>query len=157
MPDESTEFCTSNNNLRQIPDVKAGLVSTLSTSRQSGASVVEAVAVRIVRFVDDAQPGWVACELTDAFDRRHTLVDKAPVFTAKTLDADGPYPEPGVIACEVVERWQDGEGRRLARVTTARPFGVESTEGVTEFVVLSEQVIGFGNQAGASVGQSRSE
>ena len=25
MPDGSTEFCTSNNNLRQIPDVKAGL------------------------------------------------------------------------------------------------------------------------------------
>jgi hypothetical protein len=25
MPDGSTEFCTSNNDLRQIPDVKAGL------------------------------------------------------------------------------------------------------------------------------------
>ena len=31
---------------------------------------MEAVAVRIVRFVDDAQAGWIACELTDAFDRR---------------------------------------------------------------------------------------
>ena len=31
MPDGSTEFCTSNNNLRQIPDVKAGLEIKVAT------------------------------------------------------------------------------------------------------------------------------
>ncbi len=44
-------------------------VSSLSTSSRSGASVGEAVAVRIVGFVDNAQAGRIPCELKDAFDR----------------------------------------------------------------------------------------
>jgi len=50
------------------------------------------------------------------------------------------YPQPGFIACEVIARWQDGEGRQLVRITTAKPFGVDSDKGITEFVVLSEKV-----------------
>jgi hypothetical protein len=105
---------------------------------------MKAVAVRIVRFVADDQPGVVACELTDAFEQAHILVDKVPIFTTAYLHADSPYPQPGVVACEIFEVWQDGDGRRLARVSTARPWGVESTEGITEFVVLAEQVIDLG-------------
>jgi hypothetical protein len=96
--------------------------------------------VAIVRFVDAAQPGWVACEFTDAGGRLHTLVDKAPVFTATPLDGASVYPQPGVAACEPLARWRDERGRELLRVTTRRPFGIESTEGLDEFVVFADQL-----------------
>jgi hypothetical protein len=102
---------------------------------------VTEVSIKIVRFIDDDQPGWVACELMDASGYTHTLVDKVPIFTIASLDANSLYPQPGFIACEVISRWQDGEGRQLVRINTAKPFGVDSDEGVTEFVVLSEQII----------------
>ena len=62
------------------------------------------VAVSIVRFVDDYQPGIVACELIDADGRAHTFIDKAPVFTDELLDASSsftPGPEsPAAPLCE---------------------------------------------------------
>lgn len=103
--------------------------------------VQDAVIVRIVRFVDDHQPGWVACELVDADGRAHTLLDKVPIFTAMLLDAESDYPQPGLAACEVVARWDDDRGRSLARVSTEAPFGIASTDGVMEFVVLAEQLV----------------
>jgi hypothetical protein len=99
------------------------------------------IAVQIVRFVDDCQPGVVACEFVDADGRCHTLVDKIPIFTCELLDANSQYPQPGIADCEVLARWQDKAGRQLARVTTVRPFDIESTEGFAEFVVLAEQLV----------------
>jgi hypothetical protein len=100
------------------------------------------LAVRIVRFVsDDPQPGIVACEFTDADGRIHTFIDKVPIFTAESLDAASFYPQPGSAACEVLARWQNANGQELARVTTAIPFGIHSTEGLSEFVVLSAQFL----------------
>src|SRR5579859_5662505 len=50
------------------------------------------------------------------------------------------YPKPGSVGCEVSARWRDSDGRELIRISTARPWGIESTEGVSEFVVLAEQL-----------------
>lgn len=47
----------------------------------------------------------------------------------------------GIIRCEILEQWRDSEGRDVLRVTTEQPDYVETKEGVTEFVVLSSQVI----------------
>lgn len=93
-----------------------------------------------MRFVDDHQPGWVECEFIDAEGRKHRFVDKVPIFSAEDLDAAGTYPRVGVIAGEVVARWKDAQGRELVRVTTVRPDGVESTEGLSEFVVPAAQL-----------------
>jgi len=98
------------------------------------------LAVQIVRFVDDTQPGRVACEFKDAEGRRHTLVDKVPIFSSKLLDAASNYPQWGLVRCEVMKRWQDDRGRELARISMARPDDIESTEGLSEFVVLSAQL-----------------
>jgi hypothetical protein len=98
------------------------------------------LAVEIVRFVDDHQPGWVACEFVDAAAHRHTLIDKAPIFTAELLDATSSYPQPGLVGCEVLSRLEDDKGRELVRVTTIKPWDMESTEGLSEFVVLSTQL-----------------
>jgi|SRR5579863_2128636 len=100
------------------------------------------LAVRIVRFVSDyPRPGVVACEFMDAEGRIHTFVDKVPVFTAENLDAASFYPHPGSAACGVLARWQDALGRELVRITTARPIEIQSTEGLSEFVVLSTQFL----------------
>jgi hypothetical protein len=46
--------------------------------------------VEIVRFVS-----VVACELMDAEGRKHTFIDKVPIFSLKSLDEKDAYPLPG--------------------------------------------------------------
>jgi hypothetical protein len=99
------------------------------------------LAVDIVRFVDDCQPGIVASEFVDAEGRRHTLIDKIPIFSSDySLDANSIYPQPGAVRCTVLERWSDEEGREFVSISTSSPDGVDSTEGDTEFVVLAASV-----------------
>ena len=43
-------------------------------------------AVQIMRYVDGHEPGWVECEFTDAEGRKHRIIDKVPIFTARPLD-----------------------------------------------------------------------
>ena len=101
---------------------------------------LDQLAVQIVRFVDDAQPGWVACEFLDAHGHTHTLIDKVPIFTDKILEATSVYPQPGSVGCEVLARWKDASGRELLRVSTAKPCWITSTEELSEFVVLPSQI-----------------
>ena len=98
------------------------------------------LAIEIVRFVSwDPQPGIVACELNDAEGHTHTLVDKIPIFGAWDVDEHSSYPIPGFIHCRVLNRVRNADGRQLVRVRTD---GVETTAGLSEFVVLREQVSG---------------
>jgi hypothetical protein len=98
------------------------------------------LAVQAVRFVDEHQPGWVECEFRDAEGRTHKIIDKIPVLGLEDIWKDSSYPQPGMARCEVLDRWKDATGRELARITTDRPDGLESTDGLTEFVVVSEQL-----------------
>jgi hypothetical protein len=61
-----------------------------------------AIRVDIVGWVDDAQPGVVACRLVDAWGCEHTLIDKLPIFTSANLDRHSAYPQPGWLACQLV-------------------------------------------------------
>jgi hypothetical protein len=94
------------------------------------------VRVQIVKHADDAQPGWVECQLTDASGHRWSFVEKAPLVTSLPLDASSPYPQPGVIACEIIER-----AGGMARIDTSRPWGVESVEGQTRFDVREDALL----------------
>jgi hypothetical protein len=98
------------------------------------------LAVQIVRFVDEHQPGWVACEFEDVEGRRHTIIDKVPIFTTADLRADSAYPKPGSMPCEILDRWRDASGRELARISTANPLNNKSAEGLSEFVVATAQL-----------------
>jgi len=94
--------------------------------------------LQIVSFVDDEpQPGLVACELVDAEQHCHTIIDKVLIFVSFLLDSGSKYPQPGTIRCEEIARWRDDRGRDLIRVRTP---GVETTEGLSEFVVLLSQL-----------------
>jgi hypothetical protein len=101
------------------------------------------LAVEIVRFVDDHQPGWVECEFIDAEGHSHTLLDKVPAFGSETnedLDAASKYPQPGVARCEILEEFRDAQGREVVRITIDKPDTLESKSGLTEFVVHPSQV-----------------
>jgi hypothetical protein len=95
-----------------------------------------AVRVAILRYIDDAFPGVVELELVDTRERRWLFHEKVPVVTHEALDATSVYPRPGLIACELIAR--DGQ---IARVSTARPWGIESIEGETEFDVFVELLV----------------
>jgi hypothetical protein len=97
--------------------------------------------LQILRYVDDHFPGWVECQFSDAEHRDHSLVEKVPVVSEESLGPEDIYPKSGTIRCEILEQWQDPDGRNLCRVTTERPDSVETSEGVSEFVVLSSQVV----------------
>lgn len=98
------------------------------------------LAVQIVRFVAGGFPGWVECELVDAAGRLHCFKDKVPIFTVEDLDADSKYPTPGFVPCEVVKRYQTEKEEELVLVRTVKPFGIESSEGLSEFTVSATAV-----------------
>ena len=100
-----------------------------------------AVKVTIDKFISDDQPGFVECSFTDAWGKQHIVHDKVPIFTDQYLDARSKYPQNGVIACEIVKELKDKDGRLVFTVDTARPWGVDTIEGLTRFDLLEAQII----------------
>jgi hypothetical protein len=101
---------------------------------------LKAITVEITRLVDDtAPPPLVECVLVDAQGQTHRFIEKDAIVSSSTVTAGG-LPQPGFLACEVEWEWVDAAGRSLARASTAKPWGIESTAGSTNFVVLAEQL-----------------
>ncbi len=96
--------------------------------------------LQIVCFVDESFPGFVEGVFTDAEGTQHTIRDKVPVIALSDLWSDSEYPQPGVAACEVLDRSHDPENRSICRITIDRPWALESTTGQTEFAVLESQI-----------------
>jgi hypothetical protein len=94
------------------------------------------VRVQVTRIVDDAFPGFVECALVDVHGRRWLFREKGPVVTNDYLTASDAYPQPGVIACQVVAR-----AGGVVRIDTIRPWHVESAEGETQFEVAEELLV----------------
>ena len=97
--------------------------------------MMSTVEIEIVRFVADHQPGWVECILVDAFGQSHSFIEKVPVVTTERLSATSTYPQIGHIACEILAEWMDQNGQSLVKVNTERPYGIELSTGLTEFIV----------------------
>jgi hypothetical protein len=98
------------------------------------------LAVQILRFVDEHQPGFVECEFEDVEGRRHRIIEKIPVLTAERLWSDSDYPVPGTMPCLVLDRRTDARGREVVQITTEYPRHRRCEEGLAEFTVLSSQV-----------------
>ena len=90
----------------------------------------------IRRLVDEDQPGFIECELIDAFGQQHIFIEKIPVVTGEYLLCSSAYPRPGSFDCEVIAEWVDENG------STASPSGIESNLAAAEFVVPSSQAMG---------------
>jgi hypothetical protein len=96
------------------------------------------VAVEITRYVDASFPGWVEFVLRDANGTDWTFIDKVPVVSAEALNEASQYPRRTVIECEVVPDPTTTEG--LVRIDTSRPWGIETEDGTSTFVVHHSQV-----------------
>ena len=70
------------------------------------------------------------CEIVDAVERVHTVIEKGPVVSDKWPGPEDKYPMNGIIRCEILERWHDPDGRDLVRVTTEQPDYVETKDGL---------------------------
>ena len=92
-----------------------------------------------MRYVDDHLPGFVECAFVDADGAEHRFVEKVTVVSREHLSRDSQYPKEGVVTCEVLKEWVEN-GRALTRVSTERPWGIESIEGVSEFVLPTLKV-----------------
>ena len=71
------------------------------------------------------------------------IVDKPAIVSAASLDAQTTYPQPGIIACEIVRRRRDTAQGEVVRISTERPWFVESVDGLTEFDVLPGALVEF--------------
>jgi hypothetical protein len=100
------------------------------------------LAVEIVRFVDNHQPGWVEVQFVDIDGRYHSFIDKIPTFASSgRLDSETSYPQPGIIVCTILSTSVDKHGQAVAHITTCRPYYLESTDGLSEFDVSSTQLL----------------
>jgi hypothetical protein len=102
-----------------------------------------AVRIQISRYTSDANPGWVECRLVDAWGKEWLFEEKVPVVSLLDLDEQTSYPQPGIIACQIIKQWHDAQGRELASVDTSAPWGVESTGGNTKFDILTAQLTDY--------------
>ena len=100
------------------------------------------VKVTVLRYVsDDPQPGIVEFQLEDANGHRWLFVDKTSCISGPSLDSDATYPQPGIIACEIVPPGNAKVG--VIHISTERSFFVESVDGSTEFDVATETLVEF--------------
>jgi hypothetical protein len=99
------------------------------------------VRVEICRYVDDSQPGWVECKLTDAEGAQHLFVEKVPVVTGAPLDSASTYPQPGFLACVIVGRLAQNDGSELLIIDTQTSWSAESTAGLSQFAVPPAQIV----------------
>ena len=99
------------------------------------------VEARATRWVSDEPfPGLVELELIDANGRTWTFIDKAPIFNAAGhLTPDARYPLDIKLACTVIAEPSPGEHSHLL-ISTAEPWGVESVDGESEFLVHHDQL-----------------
>lgn len=101
------------------------------------------VKVEITRYVDDEpQPGIVECRFFDAWGSQHLFIEKVPVVTLKSLDDSSSYPQPAIIACQILDR-REIDGREILKIDTETPWHIESISGASFFDVSPDQLIEF--------------
>jgi hypothetical protein len=114
--------------------------------RKCGLRVL-GIKVTITRYLsDEPLPGIVECQLVDAHGRLSLFVEKSAIVSADSLDARVAYPQPGIIAGEVVERCRNSEGREVVRINTEQPYGVSSVDDTAQFEVFTESLEEIGGQ-----------
>ena len=108
-----------------------------------GEFILPAVRVQISRYTDDSNPGWVECRMTDAWGTEWLFEEKVSSVSVEDLDQRSDYPQPGIIACEIVKRWRDEDDREIATIDTEKPWGLESSDGTTRFDVPADQLVDY--------------
>jgi hypothetical protein len=107
---------------------------------------MKAIVIEIIRLLSDDYPGFVECRFIDAWQKEHIIQEKIPVVSDRLLDEKCEYPVAGIVACELLRKWTDNEGRRLLKISTKKPWDIETVEGLNEFDLLEEHLIELENK-----------
>ena len=91
--------------------------------------------VKVIEVFDlDWYPGWCKVVLKDCNDIEHILEEKLPVIGLEERDVHS-LPVETYIAVEVVKDLGD-----TVEIDTAVPYGIETQDGKTRFVVRKEMI-----------------
>jgi hypothetical protein len=112
----------------------------LGSNVNTGYGSMPEVTVAILHIVDDGFPALVECELIDRFGKAWRFIEKLPVVEAKDRH-HGLFPRPGAIACQIIDTGTDAQGKAFTRIDTEQPWHVQSVDDVTQFEVLTGQLI----------------
>ena len=96
------------------------------------------VKIKIIEFVDESQPGWVRCVLTDVFGKEWFFTEKVPIVTTKYLDKISQYPQDGIINCIITEQNTEND---FVNIDTSNPYAIYSEDEQTKFTVKKSQII----------------
>lgn len=107
---------------------------------QEAAKSLLGIHVEITRFLDESWPGYVECRLVDCAGEEWFFYEKVPVVAADGIHPNSKFPLPGFIACRVVEKSLQADGRDVVRIDTEIPWHIESTDGKTHFDVFADQL-----------------
>ena len=99
---------------------------------------MKAIKVEITNIVMYYQPDFYECRFLDARGNMHIVVEKLPVISM--LDQVDQLPADGVLGCEILSSETDQDGRTIFRVTTEKPWYIESITGTMVFEVWEEQL-----------------
>lgn len=116
-----------------LEEVHSDLIDFLE--KESVPTELGKVAATVTRFVESAQPGWIECVLTDISGNVYRFVEKVPVVTTEAFDERTAYPQPVALDCELMDRYTLPDGRTAIAIDTSNPWGLESTEGRTRFLI----------------------
>lgn len=96
--------------------------------------------VKIVELVDADFPGWVKCVFRDIDNIEWHIVEKAPVVSLENFNSETVLPKDGQVGCEIIGEFVDRNNKRILRIDTSRPWGIEEEGGQTVFDVFEYQI-----------------
>lgn len=92
--------------------------------------------VNIIRIIDFSfYPGICEAILEDAQGKEHHFIEKIPIVTAEDINLNTNFPVQGGIRGEIIEKLDN-----MFKVSIEIPDHVESTEGISEFLVDESKV-----------------
>ncbi len=100
-----------------------------------------AVKITILHYTDNSQRGWVECNLIDVEGQEWLFIEKVPIVTSASLNGFSNYPQPGSIACQIIDRRVDIQDRETLTIDMSKPWSIESTSGNSYFEVYPNQLL----------------
>jgi len=101
---------------------------------------MKALKIKITKFIDAHQPGFVECRFVDARNQEHIIHEKAPVVTTENLNENSIYPTDGFIAYEILREYSDENSRSLITISTERPWDISTVENISVFDVFENKL-----------------
>ena len=103
------------------------------------------ITLQINSFKMEPRPGWVECSLLDVNRKEWHFAMRTALLYCAELDETSSSPQPGTLPCKLLGRKVDRSGREVAEISTLEPWGIESHEGETDFVVFAGQLAEISN------------